>query len=440
MKMKWKKWLGLHAEEPILVKRLRNTYIIFALFFLGTVVFASKQYIDSREHLLHDLSVVEGSIQDISNELNWVKHDNRSRMTELANNYNGQFTRMARFFNVYEQYRFEHASYNHASLFVMANFIEVLHKRYKLGFWSERDQQALDKMESYLRDYQKVLTDERLKLNNVNDLHFNALFDPVDVEEMLELHKKMNYLAYTYGEFQAFPNEETILSSEKVKDKLTQVFNMEDGKVELPYSSKEAHIKDRGYYDFLITNKKRSVSGRINAYTGNVISFQDISNHDGEKITNQQAMDKVEAFFQTGIAKNLDYKMIEMGKDYNTTKDMGNPLLSYHVTPIYKGYPFNVVYRIYVGESTGDLESMRVVEGQGVRAKLPIGSRKETISVEDGIGILKDQYPNKKVTFQETLYIPSILTNQYELVHRYAVERLGEKYINIGTGDMDVAY
>lgn len=129
-----------------------------------------------------------------------------------------------------------------------------------------------------------------------------------------------------------------------------------------------------------------------------------------------------------------------MGVNYRYSSNIDTKLYSYHVTPQYNGYYINGTYRIHIDARSNQIKTLRLIKGEGLRFTLPIHDGQIPISIEKGKEKLNALHPGESVTHFKTLYIPSVLSNQYELVHQYKTENGKEHYINTMTGEIDASY
>ena len=69
-------------------------------------------------------------------------------------------------------------------------------------------------------------------------------------------------------------------------------------------------------------------------------------------------------------------------------------------------------------ERTGNLGSLNST-GEAYYSNLSFSSSKILINKEEGLQELEANYPNFTFAYKETHYVPSLLSYQYELVHKY---------------------
>lgn len=431
------------VDNKILLKLKLRRMRIFLLFIISVfIIYSYFQYVEDRKSLLYELSSAEQTLNTMRFQVEAARSERGpySSISSLLSDFNEKTVRFKRHLNMLEKKRMESHPYQSNLSLSMNPFVYLLHQRYINENWTNRDEQALTQMYNYIEDYMKLLTEERLKLNNLNEFNIRALLVPIDVEEMLTLNQHIDYLAYTYSSFQKFPDEINILPKDEVISIIKELFDKPDANVNLHFNLSDEVIKGYGEYTFDLETQNSSYYGDIDAYTGVLRSF---NGHniltEGELISKQKALTNIEAFLKRFMGAQMEYNIEDLGLNYHYTSNVDNQLYSYHVTPMYHGYSLNTTLRYYIDARSGKLISMKNVEGHTYKPHLLYSEPQVKVNVDDGIEKLHEMDPDKTITYEKTLYIPSILTHQHELVHLFKINNQ-KHYMNARTGKEDIPY
>lgn len=425
--------------------KLRRLRMLFLFFIAVVLIFSFFRYVDNRNNILYEVSTMERPVWDVSFELENVKMDGdmNYRVLSYIEKINQGNERINRLLNFYEERKKENHPYRLSLNSTLIHFEELLHKRYQYGHWNERDEKALTQMVGYFEEIGILLTDERLKLNDARDYHFDALFKPFPVAELEELYLKIDRLAYTYSNFQKFPDEMDILSEEDIKNRARDLTNEPEGEVVSSSWLNKEHYQTSGAYSLTLKGENQNFNMTIDAYSGNLkeFSFHGYAT-EGDLLNEVQVQKQVEDILPR-LLDTSEFKVIDLGLNYQYNSNIDNQLYTYEVIPMHSEFPTNSKYRIYVDARTGKITSFSSIENH-FYSNLTFGESDIVFDMDEGRKEMKKKYSDHKFSYIQTMYIPSLFSNQYELVHEYVGTNpdgfTTTYYLNVQTGEEEKAY
>lgn len=425
--------------------KLRRLRVIFLFFIAVVLVFSFFRYVDSRNNMLYEISTMEQPVRELYFELDKVKMDEHVTFKTFSTveTINQGNERLNRLFNFYEKRIKENHPYHLGLHTSLSHFQDVLHKRYQFGYWNDRDEKALTQMYGYFEDVGRLLTDERLKLNNARNYHLDALFKPFPVAELEDLYLKIDRLAYTYSNFQKFPNELKVLSEEELKEQARYLAQEPEGEVVgSSWLNKEIR-QTTGEYSLTLKGQKQNYHMSLDAYFGRLKSFMFHGYAtEGDLLNEDQVQKQVEDILPR-LLDTTEFEVIDLGLNYQYNSNIDNQLYTYEVIPMYSGFPTNSKYRVYVDARTGKMTSFSSIEND-FYSYLNFRESDIAFDIDKGRNEMKKKYPDYKFSYIRTIYIPSLFSNQYELVHVYVgTNPDGFKtsyYLNVLTGKEEKAY
>lgn len=441
----------IESEEPSekldnkIKMRLKLRRLKITVVFLATVMimYTYFQYMDDRKSLAYESSNTE----QIINEMRWLIDGAKGqeirffRMSEMVSNYNDNMARIIRHLNVVERKEYSQHPYQLTLSFNLTQFLERMNIRYHSDSWDEKDEEVYQTMNQYFEEYMMSLTDERLKLNHLDDtFNLKAKFDSYDVEEIMDLVQKIDQLSYTYYHFRKFPNEVKLLTKEEAKEHLAKIFNVESDNVEILYGLSEEVVKSYGNYTYQITASGFSAHGTMDAYSGEIIGFNSHGGlTEGEILPEDQSEAALLDMLVRIFGDEVEFDITKHGLNYRYTSNVDHQFYTYELKPIKNGILVkDVMYRVFI-----DSRSAKVVSFSALNISPYIPLQKvtmpqgEPIAVEKGKEALETE---GKSTFVNTIFIPSLVTGKYELVHLYKTEEGPIRYVNTETGKEDFSY
>ncbi|MBM7572641.1 zf-HC2 domain-containing protein [Aquibacillus albus] len=434
--------LDNQIKTKLKLRRMR-----FILLFIVTIfiVYSFFQYVDDRKNMLYEVSSLEGTVRDLYFEVDRVKSegDPYFRTFSYISDLNEKTARISRHANVFEERQIDNHPYQLHLTLTLNDFNNVLHNRYKHGQWTDRDEEALNRMSDLFDEFSILLTDERLKLNDVYDYSPTALFTPFNGDKLVSIHQDINYLAYSYSYFQKFPEEVEILTEQEMKQRAREVFQAPEAEVTLGSIQSRPVIKGNGTYSTMIEGENKRYNAEWEAYTGNLLEFNNRHmSESGELLPVEDVREQLDELIPR-LFNNEEFQANYKGLNYNFSSNLDHQIYTYQIIPAKDGFETNARYRLYIDARTGNPQSLITLD-QNYFAHLPFSPININVSKEEGIERLQEKYPDATYSFQNTEYVPSILSNQYELVHQFEREE-GEEapntiYLNTRSGEEEALY
>lgn len=418
------------------LRRLRIFVTSLIVFFL---MYGYFQYVDNRKTLLYEISSVEIALNQLNFSVERAKgsvnsHGSVIESIELFNDRNNRIVRNLNFLE--ERARKNHEGQFHL-FFNLKDFINVINLKYGTEFWTDKDEKAYETMVTYFDQYQRLLTDEHLTLDGVQQRAFSikALITPIAISEMMDLQLKINQLAYTYERFQKLPNEVEILSRKQIAQEIKEQLMLEKGEVSFQFDQSPELIKSIGRYTFNV----KGYHGTVDAYTGkiNEINYH-LETKEGKLLDEETLSKQLNNYLDNLYTPDFDFSISDMGINYHYTSNVDHQLNTYHVSPIYLGYRVKEKIRVHMDARTAKLSSIISLEEPRFNPALDFKESPITISQEEGLEKIKqDEFTNIK--FIETLWQPSDKSGMYELFHKYSTNDEQSVYVNAFDGTIEKA-
>ncbi|MCP8617276.1 zf-HC2 domain-containing protein [Salirhabdus salicampi] len=424
--------------------KLRKIQFAFLFFVAVILVYSFFQYVDNRKNLLYEVSRTEQTLMDLNFELDQVKTEGDVRLqTSLIEDMNEKTSRIPRYLNIYENYQLDQHPYQFNLSVNYHLFLEALHERYKHGYWTYKDEEALNRMKGYFDEYTRLLTDERLKLNDARNYHPSSLFTPFKGKKIKSIHQKIDYLAYSYSNFLKFPEEVDIMTKAELKKHVRKMFQMPEAEVSVTPDVKEEIVRGYGLYNTSLASEDYYVYASWDAYTGRLIEVQNhrISER-GELLKENLIREKANQYINQLLGVQ-EFRLDYLGVNYHYQSNMDTKVYTYHVKPTNDGFETNSEYRLRIDARTGNIASLMSTDNPFYN-HFTFATSDVKFTNSDGLKSLEEKYPEVQFQYKDTIYIPSLLNNEYVLVHQYEGEH-EEGYtvkvlLNVNTGEEEVMY
>ena len=274
----------------------------------------------------------------------------------------------------------------------------------------------------------KLLTFERLTLNNIDRNRLLLFTHQVKMDELAELFADINLLGLTYYRYNKLPQEMALLSEEELKNKLT--FLMGAGEIEA--LTQKEYAKISGIADFnLVTADEKRYNVRLDAYTGDIISIGMLrAEQQGEELPRNLVEKNLNTFLEKLHEEEFMYKIEYLGINHNFSSNVDIKLYTYTVIPFYDGIRVDYPLEIRVDARSGALYSLDTPRGP-----VPTDKIETNIVVQKEEALKGIELPENTPApaYEQTILIKSYLSGKIQPVHVYS--HAGSKYyINAVTG------
>ncbi|WP_152600741.1 PepSY domain-containing protein [Pontibacillus yanchengensis] len=416
--------------------------ILFVM--IVTIVwFASRNYIEERTYLLQDISKAEDTMSQFSFELEAAMHGSRNFQKNTSFEHNEHLNLLQRNFNWWESFQSKQHPYQFRLDTSFGDFLEVLYIKKSRDVIGSVDQEAYKNMRGYIEQYQKVLQEERTHLNGIWGWELSSILHTMKVPTIMDLHQQIDQLSMSYSQYQQLPSEMNVISEQQAKERLRTLFSSPDADVHLSESSSESYQLDaKGFLQFDVDIEGNDYSGEMNAYTGEVPHFRAHSEStSGDVISKEKAEQIVDKFLHENGDGRFGYEVTYLGMNHKYTSNVDIKRYSYKVTPTYNDYPLHIAYQYDIDARTGEMVSKRLMNSRNhsIHKNMSIQPVSDPISKQEATEIFTEQHPDMPIEYEGMLYIPSLLSNQYELVHEFSKDH-EKTYIRAQTGKVDVSY
>ncbi|MYL32466.1 hypothetical protein GLW08_06810 [Pontibacillus yanchengensis] len=431
-------YYGLH-------KRIFRLSWFLLVLIVAIVWFTSRTYIEERTFLLQDISKAEDTMSHISFALESARHGSREVVGNPSFEHNEHLNTLQRHFNWWESFKAEQHPYQFALNTSIGDFLEVLHTKKSYDAIGSVDQEAYKNMRGLIEQYQKALEEERMHLNGILGWELSSIVHTFNVQMYMDLHQQMGQLSMTYSQYQQLPSEMSLISEQQAKETLRELFSNPEADVHLSEHLSEAHhVDSRGFLQFDVDIAGNDYSGEMNAYTGEVPHFRAHGEStSGEVISKTKAGQIMKDFLNKNGEHRFEYEVTYLGMNHNFTSNVDIKRYSYKVTPTYDGYPLHIAYQYNIDARTGEMVSKRVMESESrdhsIHQNMSIQPVTNPISKQQATEVFEQEYPDMPIEYEGMTYIPSLLSNQYELVYQFTLDH-EKTYINAQTGDVDIPY
>lgn len=434
-------------DEKLMMKlkisRLKLVVLFIAAVFLITTY---NSYDQSRHNLLIDIEQSQQTLYHLSFYIDYIKSDApvRSFSEDIQSLNNLQNSIIRRDLNWIESSKLKSAPNELFLDFKVDSLCDILKLRYLNGTFSQRDEKAFSLLKQYFSNIVEILGNEG---NNLNKLYeytkLEALIKPIDIEKIAGAYNDINQLSLIYSKYNKFPEELSPLPSDILKQKLQDVYNMND--LEVKYGEYiNTSIRLNGNCDYNVSSKKNSFhsSGTINAYTGKLqqINFTS-SKTEGELLPLDYIRAKLDTFLKNEYSREQNFKTEYLGINYHFESNVDIKIYSFRVSPVVKGFIVNEPFQIAFEARTGNI--FNLMKPSSSDLSLPEYDIDTTINIspEKGLENLKlKQDSNIDYRYVETFIIKSKLSGKYTLVHEYKNKNENKLYISTSSGNQEFAY
>ena len=412
------------------VKRLK----IAVLFVLSLFLITSLQsYYNSRQHLRSDLSSAEHAMWQLKLGIDNVKSevfelysvgDTLYFLTDRGNI-------ITRNLNIREK----KALNENPLLFIhpgMNNLLDMLNTRYLSESWSHKDEEVLIQLLEYVENAVLILTAERESFNNLDRNKLQIFTHSVNVDKLVEIFNNINLLIQTYYNYNMLPDEIALASEEELKDRLNSLF----GDSEVTFLTQSQHSKTLGIVDFeLKTEDDVRYYGRLDAYTGDILSFRMVNAKTEGELLSRETVENVMDDFLNNLHRNrFQYEIEYLGINHNFTSNVNIKLYTYTVIPVLNGLKVDYPIDITMDARTGRVHSFETHRGPVPDFNITDVNFDTLITKEQAVKEIEFPETVPIPKFQETILIQSLHSGNIEPVHVYININRNYYYINAITG------
>ena len=421
-------------EKIMLTLKIRRLQI--AVFFILAIflITSTQGYYNKRTHLQSDLSHVEQSLWSMRLTIDNVKSEyyNGSPTGMLLETINDRNNIITRNLSTSEKRALRN---NNCELFIhtrLQTLLETLNQRYLAETWSERDEEVLTQLSDYFLKAVELLTDERLRFNDLNSNKLLYIRHRINIAELADIYQDINLLALTYTNYDKLPQEITPLSEEELKTRLTSLFP----ETTVTTIRGLEKVSTWGEVTFDLKKDGTFYYGQLDAYTGDLISVTSSASTSGELLPLDAAESHLTEFLTRLYGQDFTYQTEYLGINYNFTSNIDIKLYTWRVFPTFGDYRYNNSIVIRLDARTGDLYSFDTERGT-VRKTEP--DPNTTILINPKEALSQIQLPEGTPTdlsYKETVIIHSQLTGKLQPAHLYT-SNISQIYINAVVGKLD---
>lgn len=431
-------------DEKMLLKLKLSRLRVAIVFILVVVVMASfSLYSQSRTYLVRDFQEYAQNLYNVYYQVESINRLEKSEegarqfnhsSGEILNRVNESYEQAVRNFNLFESFGIKKSYPNDSFNLQMTILILTLNNRYQNGSFSKTDEVVYKRLTDELKKVALTSSSYGSKLNS-------KLFI-MDTRKLKESLDKLNTLADVYVRYNMLPEDLKYLSQNELKNKIANVFGEEAKNITL--------IKSYDYkYIYKINSKKKeSYTGEIDKVTGRILAINGGSAVllKGDLIEVEKVKETIRDITIRNLGEGFDVKIDYQGINVNFHSDRDIKVYTFNVQPTFRGYPIFDFYNVMVDARKNSFYSYRPLEISGnnpFASSLDLKAE-EKYNPENALKNLFTSDINKDLfKYKNTIFIKSMFTGKYELVHYYKEEVDTTKassrdlYINAETGRVE---
>ncbi|MGM0876288.1 MAG: anti-sigma factor [Bacillota bacterium] len=318
------------------------------------------------------------------------------------------------------------------------DMLTILHLRFNQGNWDKEDEKAFERLHQYLEAQHELVRFEYDKFHH----GYSSYLEFTNTKKMAEIIEEINDLTYYYTRFHKLPEDMVQKGKSELTSVIQKTFNIKNGNV--TFEESNPLNEQIGVYHFMITDKEKTISGKIDSFTGYIFE----ANHDSHSLTKGEMLDEskvkekavkfLEELYGVG---NVEIKSEGMNVTISSNDDL--KVYSFSFISKANGYllhnPYETNYLIHFDARTGELFSFHapsIISADFFKVENEVNFEKK-----QAIEIIENEGEESTYTYQGLGVIKSMNRGEFVLVHIFESKEGNENvYLNTESGDKEKPY
>ncbi|MPQ42688.1 zf-HC2 domain-containing protein [Clostridium tarantellae] len=427
------------------LKRLIYSIIIAILIALLLI------YFNNRRNLTKDLNYFSNAISNLNSWVGYQPNEPISPSNYIVsvnsqiNNINREYSMVYRNLNLFEKNQIKENYNGHINRDInsinlintdVVTIMTMLNEKLNLNAFTSKDEELSLKLSNLLLNLEQAVQNSSKKTSK-------KLF--ANTEKLKTALNELNNFATSYVNYNKSYEELSFLSKRQIEEKLKNIF----GTIIKNIMVKDTSSPFNYNFEIIFLNQTKLV-GEIDSVLGRIISLNSEFNENFSKeiiLSPNQAEKWVKDIIIKNFNNEFDVNIEYLGENLGVTNhtDKESHYYNFNIQPKFNGYnifsSINPIINGYTGELDLYSKPLKYKDKFYMLASPDNLKVDVEYSKEEALNQLISNDSSKcNYIYINTIFIPSLLTNNYELVHYYIDKTNKDKpllFINTSTGKED---